>query len=558
MSWGGHSDCPDLLLIKSGDLIVGCLSVFVLYWNYLMKKSNSKLTSIFIKLLFCSIVYGIILFNFLLNRQDAVWNGTYFNAGDWELSLGRWAIRYLDNIHHGIAVHPYTSIVTLLFFILGTCALTDIFEIEAGSIKDYLVSFLFLANMVVCIAISYLYTSGIYGISFFLSIAIVLTIVKVTKTSNDKLFNRQSILLCVLGAFMIALMMGLYQAYLGCTLEVLVVYLVALLCNGKSKEKIKKYIIYSACTLFSGALLYVIILKIELFRYHMTMGEYNGANSLSISNIFVNLKQSLPITYIFSYNYLNGLFYKWNIYSGKLVFILFIVICLMVLTFGYKKTGSIKRIVASAGLICTVPIAANIVVILIPNSNYLEQQTGPLALLFPLEISLLFYIIKDTNIDFSKNRIFYYVTVFCSCVLIHGSIYQTLIDEEALRQGTVAVKTLSEMVVSELCNRDLYSPWRKYAIIGSPRYNDSVYYNRIYEESNVYAHILGGYWGNYLDSRTWNGIFNNLCGINLPQCDEVLYEELMNSEEVISMPCFPDDGGIMEIGEIIVIKISGV
>lgn len=512
--------------------------------------------SILSKLLFCAIVFGIILFGFLLNRQDAVWNGTSFNAGDWELSLGRWAIRYLDMYHHGVSVHPYTSIITLLFFIMGTCFLVNCFGIRFGSLKDFLVSFLFLSNIVVCVSVSYLYTSGIYGISFFLSMAIVWMIIKVTRMSLVQPFNKIIFVWCFLASFSIAVMLGLYQAYLGCTAEFTIVYLIAIICNKKSKEMIKRYISYGGVIAIVGAIFYTIILKIELFRNHVTMSSYNGADSLSVLNIIRNLFSSVRRAYASVYEYLTGNLFSWNIYASELFFFMLVIIYFLVILLGYKKTRSIKRIIVASLLACLIPAAANIVMILIPDSNYIEQQTAPLALLFPLAISLLFYTINATNIDLPRHKPFLVVTMVVAYFLIHGSIYQTLTDEEALRQGTLAVTTLSKEVISELSSRDLFAPQRQYAIIGSPIYNETVHVNKIYDESNLYARMLGGYWGNYLDSRTWNGIFNNLCGVNLKPCDEALYEELLNSDEVKMMPCFPEKGGIREIDWIVVIKIS--
>lgn len=71
--------------------------------------------SCFIKFIFCYIIYGLFFNEFLWNRQDALWNGTYYNAGDWELLLGRWAIRYWDKFHYGVSVHPLSSVIALMF-----------------------------------------------------------------------------------------------------------------------------------------------------------------------------------------------------------------------------------------------------------------------------------------------------------------------------------------------------------------------------------------------------------------------------------------------------------
>ena len=84
------------------------------------------LISVLIKMIFCVAIYGLIMNDFLFNRQDGIWNGTYYEAGNWELSLGRWAIPYLDITHFGVSTHPWSTILTLLFFVLGTCFLVNL------------------------------------------------------------------------------------------------------------------------------------------------------------------------------------------------------------------------------------------------------------------------------------------------------------------------------------------------------------------------------------------------------------------------------------------------
>lgn len=112
------------------------------------------------------------MFNeFLVNKQDGIWNGTYFNAGNWELSLGRWAIRYWDKLHYGISVHPFSSVVTLVFFIFGTCLLIDLFNIKAGSLMDYLISGLFLSNIIsMRITFISLYIRHLWTVSLFINV----------------------------------------------------------------------------------------------------------------------------------------------------------------------------------------------------------------------------------------------------------------------------------------------------------------------------------------------------------------------------------------------------
>ncbi len=133
-----------------------------------MELHKKHLRPIGIKFFFCCCLYSTIMAYDLVNRQDGLWNGPYHLAGDWELSLGRWLIRYWDRFQMGIHINPWTALITLLLFILGTEVLVDILGFACGSWQDYLASMLFLSNMIICISVSYPYTSGVYGLAFFL------------------------------------------------------------------------------------------------------------------------------------------------------------------------------------------------------------------------------------------------------------------------------------------------------------------------------------------------------------------------------------------------------
>ena len=520
-----------------------------------MEKIKKHGISCLVKLFFCYILYGLMFNEFLVNKQDGIWNGTYFNAGNWELSLGRWAIRYWDKLHYGISVHPFSSVVTLVFFIFGTCLLIDLFNIKAGSLMDYLISGLFLSNIVVCVSLSYLFTSGIYGLSFFLSILCIWCIKKVSSAVSSKKVNYKTILTLVIAICSVVLMLGLYQAYLGCIALVGCAYLIFIILNREEKIVLKSYVVTSTVTAILGGVLYERVLNEELLKYNVRLDSYKGANSLSLINIFSKIAPSLKYSYKNFLNYFTKNGYRWNLNDGKLILIcLFVVIC-AVLLYSYAKHSGILEIIFSMVLFFAMPFCVNIVAILVPNSGTSERQTAPLALVFPVIIALSIGLIEK-NEEKLIDKIMTGIALTISAVMIWGSAYQTIIDQEAMHQGSIAVKTISNSVISELEDMELYSANREYAIIGSLRHNNLIYLNELYYMSNSYAAVAGSYWSGNLDSWTWRGIFHNMSGINLKMCNDGEYVKLLTNLEVQEMPVYPEKGFIREIEGIVVIKLS--
>lgn len=497
------------------------------------------------------------MFNeFLVNKQDGIWNGTYFNAGNWELSLGRWAIRYWDKLHYGISVHPFSSVIALIFFILGTCFLVDLFDIKAGSTMDYLISGLFLSNVVVCISLSYLFTSGIYGLSFLFSILCIWCIKKVSSDVTDKKINYRIMRILAIAICSIVLVLGLYQSYLGCIALIGCVYLIYIILNCEEKKFLKSYIIVSFATAVRGAVSYELVLHEELSRCNVQLSSYKGANTLSLSNIFKQIIPSIKYAYSNFYNYFtknDG--YKWNLNNGKLILICLIFIVCMLLVYVYIRCFDVLRLLGSITLFLMIPLCTDIVAILIPNSGNAEQQTAPFALVFSAIVALFTGLINKSQGKLIE-KIMRGITIIISTLMIWGSAYQTIIDQEAMHQGSIAVKTISNSVISELENMELYSANRKYAIIGSPRHNDLTYLNDIYGMANPYAAVAGGYWKSQLDLTTWAGIFRNINGVNLTMCSGSEYLNVLGNHEVEEMPVYPEKGFIREIEGIVVIKLS--
>lgn len=516
------------------------------------------LISVLIKMIFCVVIYGLIMNEFLLNRQDGIWHGSYYEAGNWELSLGRWAIRYLDTTHFGVSTHPWSTILTLVFFVLGTCFLVDLFQIKIGSLCDYLVSGLFLGNVVVCSSISYLYTSNIYGCSFLFAILSMWLIVKGVKNqySNQQSWKLQNIVPFLGGSICIAVVLGLYQAYLGCITLIALLFFVFLLYRNKSWKYIRNYIISGCVTGIGGFVVFEIILNVELLRHNVGMSSYNGADSLSVSNIVSNLGASIRRAYEIYFNYFCGVdVTKWNLFAGNKLFILVVILCLLMLIIMVLTQKKFLNTVVGLFAIVLLPLAANIVVILVPGSTYQMWQTAPCALTIPIIVCVLYK--QFCEIEFFKlKNILKLGIALISIFIMWGTIYQTQIDQEALRQGTVAAKSMAQNILSVLYEKNMYSVEKQYAVIGAPCNNISVYLNKIYYRANNYAQIAGPYWENSLDLWTWRGIFSNLCGVNLPICSSSDYEYLLEDSRVNDMTNFPENGSIQEINGIIVIHVS--
>lgn len=228
------------------------------------KKNKKQLLIFFIILVLSVILYSMLIDEQLVNHYDGLWNYSYREAGNWELSLGRWFLYYLDRAHFGISVEPLSSIISLGCIAAGMLLILKIFNIKSIK-KSILISMLFLSNVVVCAFLSYRYASLTYGISFLLSILSVYAIIKIENAYNS----------IAIGSLLIALYMGCYQAQFGCTCIVILAYLMYMLLDKeKTYRDVLKYLLRCIITIILGGILYILLLKVHLLIFNVELSSY--------------------------------------------------------------------------------------------------------------------------------------------------------------------------------------------------------------------------------------------------------------------------------------------
>lgn len=149
----------------------------------------------------------------LVNSYDGLWWHSIFYAKEWERSIGRWFWPYIDHARFGICSVALNSCITFVLEILAICILIEIFEIKR-KFQRILFGVLFLSSPLLCEVLSYAYMSPTFGCAFLTSVIAFAFIVK----------QRNWILPIVGGSICIAISMGCYQAYLGVTCILILLY----------------------------------------------------------------------------------------------------------------------------------------------------------------------------------------------------------------------------------------------------------------------------------------------------------------------------------------------
>lgn len=498
---------------------------------------------IIINLFVAWIIYFKLISQTLYNQFDGIWHGNYRVAGNWEMSLGRWMWGHIDKFQFGIHCEPINSLVALLSIIIGIVLILELFEIKSKPVS-YFISILFISNVFICNILSYRFQAIIFGIAFLLSILAAYVIIKMRSNFGG--------IIC--GGILIAFSMGCYQAYLGCTASVLLMYmLVDIYKHNNSLSKTIRYCIRAILAVIVGGLLYKLILEIHLNIFDIKLASYNSASSINIIQICKHLIGSIKNTYSVFYDYFFNYFIKHNVFimNQWLYKIIFIVLLLEI---GLMMIKVIKENIWNAMLfligILLFPCACSFVLIIAFNSDMGIQMSAPLALFLPLTLCLLYH-------GTSKiNHISFKIYIVILCVMLYGNIVMTRIDQTAMEEGKIATVTLTQNILSTLESRNLLSKDMTYAFVGVPAGNELFYHTELFNQANEYANF-GDWWREAsCNMMTWDGVLKNYCGVKLNICPVYKYNEIVNSGILKQLPSYPAENAILIDDNICIVKVS--
>lgn len=485
-------------------------------------------------------VHLMLISNNLVNSMDSPWHFSSYYARGWEISIGRWMICILDQIRFGIVSSTLNSLVALFFFACGSALIVDCFELRSR-FKACLTGMLFIATPLVCASLSFCYTSVAYGFAYFLS---ALSAYFAIKTDH--------VMTAILsGGIFLAFSLATYQAYLSVTCIVLLIYFIQMLYQNNSIHVVQKAIIKSVGTVLSGCILYKIsitvfcaVLGVELFSYKNS--------GFSLSGIFLNLQQQLIIAYKEFFEF----YFTGNIQQmpSCLQWIYILAFLMIGCVFIYKTIAIFKRNVMYGVLsvlaVCIIPMACNMILLLINAGNTILMTCG-MALLFPLSLCLTENVVSYKLVKLSFT--------LCLVGLLWIDVCIVNNDQIAMLEGRTSVVAIANNIVTDLTDLGYFdSDLQEVAIVGMPAESRMFTATIAWESANEYAKF-GLYWPIARDENvlnSWNGVLQEYCGVTLNFCPSSSYADLVETLEIDEMSCYPAEGSISVIDDILVVKVS--
>lgn len=509
---------------------------------------------------FAAMVYFPLISLKLTNTVDGLWTTAEYMAGAWELSNGRWFWLVTSFLRFSLQLEPINAVVCLVLVSLGVTKLHMTFKTvrEGGTTYlDWLAGLCYLANTVIGCYLSFHFIAPEYGFSFFFAML-----------AAERVIRGKSVVSSIVpAAVFLALCLGLYQTNLACFCLVLLAYFLLLLFRNEEKQKIQEHICRSLASAASGAVLYMLILKIILWATGTEMADYQGGANISVSGILKNLPQSIAKCYAQFWDYFFGDTVRHNVLQsfGVLYALAFLVVGAALvrrLAVVLRRKDAETAFYAVAAVLA-MPLASVIFLLAASQATFYIPMAGGTALFFPVCFWLLGAAQPASNTETSgKNKagkVEKAALLLAAAGILYGSVFMSAIDQQAMYEGRKATKQIADLVAGELVAEGYYDLPEKLPVmlVGRPSASPLFRTHVIYWDANDYAQVGLFKKGNAATMRySWNAVFRDLTPMQLELCSDEVYDELIQTEEIKRMPTFPEKGSMQEMDGVYVIKIS--
>ena len=498
-------------------------------------------------LIFGTIVYFPMISQNLVNTYDGLWNGTYYAAQAWELSIGRWLWPVVDFVRFGVQMNPINALLMLSMTALSVTLLRGLFVKNDGALS-YLAGMAFVSGAAVGVRLSYQYMSPIFGLALLLSVAAACCVAKTEHAAG-----------CACGAVLLALSLGLYQADLACFCMILLAYLLKLLFQNAEQKTVHAHIVKSLGSAAAGMLLYWAVLHLILLLTGVHMADYNGADQISAGNILKKLPSALGQAYQIFGTYFFQNVYKHNMLQEYGFFaVVFAVMGIGLLCrFGKLiRDKNAEFALLGAAALLVLPLSCNVMMLISSGAVWRLQMSSGLNLFVPLLLLLLDGTCPARMERFVKaGRIAVLVLAF---LVMYGNVYRMVMDQGAMQQGRDSLRVMSDRIVDDLTDLGYFDVAEQQSVVfvGRPSSNPAFVQGAVYESANRYAQ-MGDFWlGAECARMSWNGVFGTITRAPVMISDDDQYMALLEEETVAQMPIYPQEGYIRQVDGVLVVKVS--
>ena len=486
------------------------------------------------------------LTNTLHNYDNILQQPKGYGAG---ITSGRWLLSGLGDFFECVLGMNYNlpavnGLLYLLVIAISAAFVVNLLQIRNG-ISAMLVGALMATFPTVCSTLIFRYTSVYYGISLLLAVLAAWVVYR-TKIGF------------LLSALAIACSMGIYQAYVPVTISLFVLVLMrdALKEDADFTALVKKGIWYCVI-LILGVILYFLLLKFFIAVYSLkrevVLDSYQGISTMgkiSLAELPGLLKKAwLSAALVSVRDYC-------ELASTRVLKILWTLLIVGVLLLAVVILYLRKPKPLNVALFCLMglvfPLAINFIVIMCPDGIIYTIMVYPFVLVACAPLMLIEFIPRDTlQAVFRKG-----ISILAALIIFYNS-YNSNFQYSALYYANRQVENYVNSLITQMRMTEGFTPDKDWAFLGTIQ--DPLLYD-------IWNHTIPFYGG--IVGSTAQGLLNatysfdfwiySYIGYGAPYVSQEEKKEIGADPQVKQMPCWPDQGSIRVIDDVVVVKFQDI
>lgn len=503
---------------------------------------NPELTAFFISLLVGFFVHLFGLLNILHNHDDIAIQPTGYGGG---ITSGRWMLSILGGISEklgfGYNLPTINGLIFLILIAVSAGLVIAVLKIRNRVSAALLGAFLAVFPSVTSVMF-YKFTTIYYGISVCLSVMAVWVLQK----------RRYGLPLSVV---CIACSLGIYQAYLPVTISLMVLVLLKQTFNRElNTPTLILRGLYFCSSLILGVALYFLILKGLTAFLNISLTDYQGIDSMGKialreipSFVFLAIRQFIMLP-VHDYCSLANI--------GLLRVCYMAMMGVSVIIFGFTLVNAGKQwleIALKVVLFLLLPLAIDFIVVMCPEGDIHTLMVYAFALIpcVPLELQER---LEEDSTKFRKPTM---VCKWCVSAILAIMVfcygYYANVHYTAMYYANRQVENYISSMVTQVRMTPGYDTEKQWAFIGNV--SDPLLQSDWKQAMSYGGHCFTDDLLNQYSRISW---INHYLGYQIPEVSEETLAELLETEAVRQMPCWPNQGSIQIIGDVVVIKMENI
>ncbi len=496
------------------------------------------------------IMYFPIITQPLTNADGITISLTHKSSHEWENSLGRFGLQYVDRMRGNYIFPELTTFFCLFLLACIAVLIIEIFQISSKAARAA-VGVILILSPSVANTLTYYYCSDSYMLAYLLAVLSAFFLLNKTRPAS-----------WALAIISIATSLTLYQAYIGVTITICLFWTIQhCLDIFEEKKKLYRTIGRALSAGLLGVILYLGLFKLNQLITGVAAADNRGFNEmghLSLKELPVLIKRAciVALQYFFSDDLINN---SWMHRKWLNVLIVGVTGAVIIYLFFNKKRVKDKGriLMAIVGILC-IPVSLGCMVILAPEVDIY----GATSLLMLPQMSIAYIFAISMYKYLAANRIWFKAPLIAGALgvlfLLGTSAVYTSAFQTRLKENLNKTYHVASEIVHQMCSMDNYDASRKVMIGGkmeSGNYPDL---------DNQLAWAMEGTVANYgliwpspsASQGCWHGVFNQFLGVNYTMCSVEEYNRISQMDEYKEMGNFPEEDSIKVIEGITVVKLS--